>query len=183
MTYLLPIFIYGFIFSTAFKVVDLIDEHKWLPWKKGFFIKYISVIFVLYSIYGAVSISPLFIYYFVPIFIFWILKNKMEYPSHVLIMFIGALLFGWYIKMTDIIPIIGITFIYFVLEYVVKKFQKNKYVDVILYRSLWRYYIVPFFIGIYFNDMRIFLYVIPGLLSMLLIRKMIKKRVIQVENP
>lgn len=183
MLFYFLILIYWFTFSTAFKIVDLIDEHGWLPWKKGFFIKYFAAILVICSIYGALSINPLFIYYFVPIFTFWILKNKMEYPSHVFIMFIGALLFGWYIKMASIIPIIGITFIYFTLEYIVKKFQKNKYVNTILYCSLWRYYIVPFFIGIYFNEMRIFIYVIPWLLSMLLIRKMIKKWIIQIENP
>ena len=71
--------------------------------------------------------------------------------------------------------------VYGVLEYVVRRF-KNRVVQTLLYKSLGRFLIVPLGMSLYLDDYNLFLYIIPGLPSMHLVRYLIKKDIIRIRE-
>jgi hypothetical protein len=123
--------------------------------------------------------------HFTSIFLFWIWKNKMEYPSHVFIIFICWILlwslldFTWYN-----LSIIGIvSCLYFLLDFLVRYYKNNPLLNFVLYKRLWRFYLVSLILSIYLGDYYIFLHTMIWLISMEWVRYMIKKWSIRVINP
>lgn len=179
------IIVLWFIFWNAFKIVDLIDEHKWISWKLWFTLKYLFSTLVILSVYLTIKYDTNFLLHFVSIFLFWIFKNKMEYPSHVFIMFACWVLFWSLLNFTFYnLGIIGVVLcLYFLLDFIAKQYKNNISLNYILYKRLWRFYLISFFLSAYLWDYYIFLHTIIWLASMEWVRFMIKKWVIQVENP
>lgn len=178
----LHILLLGAAFSLTAKPIDLIDENKWIVGKIGFALKYFFVLLFSYIVFLSLeadrNLTPLFL----ALFLFWILNDKFSYPSHVLAWaFIPGILLGPHItKEYAAIGIAGLA-VYGVLEYVIRHF-KNRVVQILLYKSLGRFLIVPFGLSLYLDDYNLFLYVIPGLLSMHLVRYLIKKDIIRIRE-
>lgn len=172
------------IFSNSFKVVDLIDEHKWIEWKKWFIIKYFFAILTVISVYLTLKLDNNFIIHFSSIFLFWIIKNKMEFPSHVLIMFFNWILL-WYFSnfsFNTISLIVIFLFLYLIIDYIIGNFKKNKIISYFFYKRLGRFYIIALFLSIYLNDYYIILHSAIWLLSMEIIRLLISKNIIKIKQ-
>lgn len=177
------ILFYWFLFSNCFKIVDLIDEHGWIWGRKWFVIKYISAFLTILSIFFVVKFDNHFTIHFVSIFLFWILKNKMEYPSHVLIMFVGWIILGYFFEYT--LENIIITFLiligYMFSDYFIKSYKSINFIAFFFYKHLWRFYLMALFLSFYLWDYNIILHTMVWLLSMEIVRFLIRKRIIKIE--
>lgn len=178
----LHIILLGAAFSLTAKPIDLIDENKWIVGKVGFALKYFFVLLFSYIVFLSLeadrNLTPLFL----ALFLFWILRGKFGYPSHVLAWaFIPGIFIGQHITPEYVVMGVGGLAVYGVLEYVIRHF-KNRVVQTLLYKSLGRFLIVPLGLSLYLDDYNLFLYVIPGLLSMHLVRYLIKKDVIRIRE-
>ena len=144
---------------------------------KYFFVLLFSYI-VFLSLEADRNLTPLFL----SLFLFWILNGKLDsYPSHVLVAFIPGIFLGQHITTEyAVLGVAGLA-VYGMLEYVIRHF-KNRVVQVLLYKSLGRFLIVPLGLSFYLNDHHLVLYVVPGLLSMHLVRYCIKKDVIRIRE-
>lgn len=83
--------LFSWIFIT---LMDRVDEHWLIEWKIGAVLGYIfaslaSICFI-FGIYININISP-FIFWML---LEWIFKNKLNYPSHVLMLLLVSLYFG-----------------------------------------------------------------------------------------
>ncbi len=168
-------------FSVITKWVDLIDEHKWITWKIGFITKYLFVFAANYIVFLSIWIDKNLIPYFFAVLLFWLLNNKLEYPSHVLFAFNTGILIGLYINNVYIISgTIGLI-VYGCIEYLVKKY-KHSFIQKWLYKSLVRFLIVPLGLSIYFSDYNIILFVIPWIISIQIIRYLIGNGIIKISD-
>jgi hypothetical protein len=175
------ILLLGAAFSLTAKPIDLIDENKWIAGKTGFMLKYLFVCISCYIFFISLEMDKNMTPYFLSLFLFWILNGKFGYPSHVLFAFIPAILIGQRITLRyAVLGFAGLA-IYGLLEYIVRHF-KNMFVQFILYKSLGRFLIVPFCMSVYLNDYNLFLFVIPGLLSMHFVRYLINMNVIHIAS-
>lgn len=175
------ILVLGAAFSLTAKPVDLIDENKWITGKAGFVLKYFFVFLFSYVVFLSLETDRNLTPHFLSLFLFWILKGKFGYPSHVLFAFIPALLLGPHVTLEfSVMSAAGLA-VYGVLDDVVRRF-KSKVVQILLYRSLARFLIVPLGLSFYLDDFNPFLYTIPGLLLMHLVRYLIKKDVIRIRE-
>lgn len=167
-------------FSVMTKWVDLIDEHNWIKWKTWFILKYLFVFIATYIVYLSVITDKNLIPYFFAVLLFWLLNNKLEYPSHVLFCFNTGILIGSYINLNYILIGIVSLIIYGGVEFVIKTY-KYPVIQIGLYKSLARFLIVPLGLSIYFSDYKIVIFVIPWLLSMHFVRYLIVKQIIKIE--
>lgn len=177
----LHILLLGAAFSLTAKPIDLIDENKWIVGKVGFALKYFFALLfscvVFLSLEADRNLTPLFL----ALFLFWILKGKFGYPSHVLVAFIPGILIGQHITQEYAVMGMGGLAVYGMLEYVVRHF-KSRLVQTLLYKSLGRFLIVPLGMSLYLDDYNPILYIIPGLLLMHLVRYLIKKDIIRIRE-
>lgn len=177
----LTMVILGIAFAVISKPIDLIDENGWIGGKLGFVLKYVFVLLSSFVVYWTIEMDKTFVSYFLAIFLFWTLNNKFEYPSHVLYAFIPAILIGRYIDVEyTVLALIGLM-IYWLLEFIVKK-SDNKLIKLLLYKSLARFLVVPLLLSAYFGNFNITIYTACGLLSMHIVRKLIKQEIIKI-NP
>ena len=177
----LHILVLGAAFGLTAKPVDLIDENKWITGKAGFVLKYFFGLLFSYVVFLSLEADRNLTPFFLSLFLFWILKGKFGYPSHVLFAFITALLLGPHVTREFTVMSVAGLAAYGILDYVVRCF-KNKVVQIFLYRSLARFLIVPLGLSLYLDDLAPFLYTIPGLLSMHLVRYLIKIDVIRIRE-
>lgn len=171
----------GAAFSVTQKLMDLIDEHKWIVGSAGFMLKYFSVLLSSYVIFLSLETDAHLTPYFLALFLFWILRGKIDYPSHVLFTFIPALFIGQ--RLTGeylMLGLVGLA-VYGVLEYVVRR-CKGWVVQMLLYRSLARFLVVPFGLGLYLDDFNPLVYTVCGLLSIHVVRYLIRKNVIRLRE-
>lgn len=176
------ILLLGLAFSLTAKPIDLIDENKWVAGRIGLVLKYFFVLLFSYVVFLSLAADSNLTPYFLSIFFFWILNGKLDhYPSHVLVAFIPGILLGQHI--TTEYAMMGIAGLaaYGALEYVIRHYQ-NWFVQVALYKSLGRFFIVPLALGFYLDDYNLVLYVVPGLLSMHLVRYCIRKDIIRIRE-
>lgn len=169
----------GAAFSLSQKLMDLIDEHRWIPGKAGFALKYASVLLFGYVVHLSLTADAHLTPLFLALFLFWILRGKLDYPSHVLLVFIPALLIGPRLTTEYVLLALAGLVAYGVLEYVVRRFR-GWAVQVLLYRSLARFLVVPFGLGLYLDDFNPLVYTASGLLSMHAVRYLIRKDVIRL---
>lgn len=181
MNEIITILLFWFGFSVLAKPIDLIDENAWLWGKLGFFLKYFFVLVSTYFVFLTLHFDPNFTPHFLSLFLFWVLNGKFEYPSHVLFGFIPAIYIGQYINFEYTMLAIVWLIVYGILEFLVKKYQ-HPIIQTGLYKSLARFLIVPFGLSVYFSDYNIILFVIPWLLSMQIVRYLIKKDVIKIHR-
>lgn len=181
MNEIITMVVLGIAFATLSKPIDLIDENGWIVGTLGFILKYIFVLLSSIAVYLTIEIDKTFVPYFLAIFLFWTLNNKFDYPSHVLYAFIPAILIGRYINVEYTVLALICLVIYGILEFIVKK-RSNKLIELLLYKSLARFLIVPLFLSIYFNNFNILLYTTCGLLSMHIVRYLIKKNIIKINS-
>lgn len=171
----------GLAFSLAAKPIDLVDENKWIVGPAGFVLKYACVLLSGYVVFLSLeadrNLTPLFL----ALFLFWTLRGKFGYPSHVLFAFIPAVLIGRYLTGEYLLLGLAGLAVYGVLEFAVRRY-KGWFVQMLLYRSLARFLVVPFGLGVYLADFTPLFYVIPGLLSMHAVRYLIRKDVIRLRE-
>lgn len=171
----------GAAFSLTAKTVDLIDENKWVTGKVGLALKYLFVLLFSYVVFLSLEADKNLAPYFLALFLFWILRGKFGYPSHVLIAFIPGILIGRYLTLNyTVLAVCGLA-VYGTLEYVIRHF-KNWAVQALLYKSLGRFLIFPIGLGFYLDDFNVVLYVVPGLISMHLVRFLIKQDIIRIRE-
>lgn len=171
----------GITFAISYKIVDLIDEHNWINGKIGFILKYFFTLIVACSVYFSFELEKDLTPHLLSVMLFWILNNKFEYPSHVLAAFLSAIFIGKYLTIEyTVLALIGLA-IYWILEFIVKR-SSNKLIELLLYKSLARFLVVPLFLSVYFNNFNITIYTACGLLSMHVVRYLIKKEIIKI-NP
>jgi hypothetical protein len=175
------ILLLGAAFSLTAKPIDLIDENKWIVGNVGFALKYFFVLLFSYVVFLSLEADRNLTPHFLALFLFWILRGKFGYPSHVLFAFIPGILIGQHITQEYVVMGVGGLAVYGVLEYVVRHF-KNRVVQTLLYKSLGRFLIVPLGISLYLDDYNPLLYVIPGLLLMHLVRYLIRKDIIRIRE-
>ncbi len=175
------ILLLGAAFSLSAKPIDLIDENKWIVGKAGFVLKYLFVFLFGYIVFLSLEANKNLTPYFLSLFLFWILRGKFGYPSHVLFAFIPGILIGQHLTREYALMGVAGLAVYGMLEYVIRNF-KNKIIQTLLYKSLGRFLIVPLGFGFYLDDFNLFLYCIPGLLLMHLVRYLIKKDVICIRE-
>lgn len=164
----------GIAFGLSAKPIDLIDENKWIVGKTGFVLKYGFVLLSGYVVFLSLDADRNLTPYFLSLFLFWILRGKFGYPSHVLFAFIPAMLIGRHLTGEYLALGIAGLAVYGALEYLIRRF-KGWIVQVLLYRSLARFLVVPFGLGLYLDDFNPLWYTIPGLLSMHVVRYLIRK--------
>jgi len=168
------------LFSTSAKVLDWIDEHGWL---NETFVRHVfsltSIIVFICTVWYWADISVALSYYFFSVFIYWIIRKKIDYPSHVLCISIGMFLIGskTWIHPT-LIYSISLASLYFLFDFLLKKIRRYKIIDVLFFQSLWRFYLVPIIISIYFWDISPVIFVIWGLPAMVLAKKIQKKLIL-----
>lgn len=175
------ILLLGAAFSLSQKLMDFIDEHQWIVGKSGFALKYASVLLFGYVVHLSLAADAHLAPYFLSLFLFWILRGKIDYPSHVLFVFIPALLLGR--CLTEEYLLLGLTglAVYGALEYVVRHFR-GWAVQVLLYKSLARFLMVPFGLGLYLDDFNPLVFTACGLLSMHAVRYLIRRDVIRLRE-
>lgn len=171
----------GAAFSLTQKLIDLIDEHRWIVGKAGFVLKYLFVLLFSYVVFLTLAADARLTPHFLALFLFWILRGKIDYPSHVLGAFIPALLIGPHLTAEYLLLGLAGLAGYGALEYVVRR-CRGWVVQVLLYKSLARFLVVPFGFGLYFNDFNPLVFTACGLLSMHGMRYLIRKDVIRLRE-
>ena len=177
----LQILALGAAFGLTAKPIDLIDENKWITGQVGFILKYFFVLLFSYVIFLSLKADPNLTPHFLSLFLFWVLKGKFGYPSHVLLAFITALLLGPHLTTGFAVLSVAGLAVNGVLDHVVRHF-KSKAVQILLYKSLARFLVVPLGLSLYLDDYNPFFYTIPGLLLMHLVRYLIRKDVIHIRE-
>lgn len=171
----------GIAFTLAAKPIDLIDENKWIGGAIGFALKYGFVLLSGYVIFLSLAIDHNLTPHFLSLFLFWTLRGKFNYPSHVLFAFIPAMLIGHYLTTEYLVlGLAGLT-TYGILEYLIRRFS-GWFFQIFLYRSLARFLIVPSALSIYLDDLNILAQTFGGLLSTHVIRHLIRKDVIRIRE-
>lgn len=171
----------GVGFSVTAKPIDLIDENKWIKGLPGFLLKYLFVLIFSGVMYLSLQMNSNLTPYFLALFLFWILNGKLNYPSHVLFAFIPALIMGKMLTLEYILLAVGGLLVYGMLELLVKRCN-NSMVQLILYKSLVRFLIVPFCLGVYLYDFTALIYSVSSLLSMHLVRYLIRINIIKISE-
>lgn len=121
---ILLISFFGVISGIFLTFMDRVDEHNLITWKLKTPIAYIFAILTAISfIWGIHYFNFLYPFLFW-LCIEWIIKNKLEYPSHVFFLFIITLYF-WYRFDLFLIYYIYI-FIYLLLKFFISTYIKSK---------------------------------------------------------
>jgi hypothetical protein len=175
------IIILGVGFSVTAKPIDLIDENKWIKGLPGFLLKYLFVLIFSGVVYLSLQMNRNLTPHFLALFLFWILNGKLNYPSHVLFAFIPALIMGKMLTLEYILLAVVGLLVYGMLELLVKRCN-NSMVQLILYKSLVRFLVVPFCLGAYLYDFTALIYTVSGLLSMHLVRYLIRVNIIKISE-
>ena len=124
----LLILLFWFISGVFLTLMDRVDEHGLIVGKLRTPIAYVFGILTANAFVFSISFFHFLYPFIVGMCIEWIIKNKLEYPSHVFFLFLSTLYFGYRYDLLSqyiwyIVLYLGISF--FISTYLKSKIDKN----------------------------------------------------------
>ncbi|EKD44268.1 MAG: hypothetical protein ACD_71C00190G0002 [uncultured bacterium (gcode 4)] len=121
---ILHIFFFWFISWVFLTLMDRVDEHNLIIWKFQTPLAYTFGILTAVSFVFSIDYFNFLYPLIVGMCIEWIIKNKLEYPSHVFFLFVLALYFGY---RHDLLPqYVWYTGLYLGISFLISNYIKSR---------------------------------------------------------
>jgi len=117
-------FLLGALSWVFLTFMDRVDEHGLIDWRLRTPIAYIFGILTALSFVFSIQYSPFLYPFFFGLCIEWIVKNKVEYPSHVFSIFLITLYFGY--RFDLFLNYSVYIFIYLLISFGISVFLKSR---------------------------------------------------------
>jgi hypothetical protein len=84
----------GLLSGVLLTLMDRIDEHRVIE-RHRTILAYLAGVGTAAAMAGSITLLPVLYPFFFAVWVEWIVKNKVDFPSHVFCLFLLTLYFGW----------------------------------------------------------------------------------------